>query len=559
MSIVLHILKKDLRHLWVLAALSVIFSLLETVGWYWAVIPYAGGMSLFVGQIIPVVIQFILSVAIVQADPTVGDRAFWRTRPIPYRALLAAKLAFLLVVFVVPSLAVNFYLAASMDAPLPVLAGMVIESTGMILVEALVAALIGSMTENLIQAAAALLGAVLATAVVSAAMPDVPVFSPWRLDIPNHAPRMAALGLYSGLAALILLSHQFATRRTGRTLVALAVLVPAVLFAGTAWPVTIRMAARGPAEPASAPTPSQGVQVMLFPPAQVWSNGYVRDPANGRIFRTQSVAINAAIRSVPDNRIVELDSISSQLLLDGGEQQDFPSNGREYWRYWTSQAQATSLCRHLGLTPPSAESEQVKPHYLRLFAIANEKAKAFWGRRGTLTATLKLHELAFRDDITLPARSGATWVHGGQMWRVGKVGVADGGAVAEIRHMRVTSMLITEGNARPDPWSDVNRHGFVLLNRKKGEFALSTDRWNSQDTPIWAVEMNQKHIKFGDRWQAGGGVVKGPIDDAWLADAELVILAAEPAGTLTKSVVLENFVLPAAEESQESAPAPFWQ
>src|ERR1019366_7378463 len=111
MSVTLHIIRKDLRHFWVLATLSVVFSLLETLGWYWAVIPFAGGFSsLFVGQIIPVVIQFILSVAVVQADPTVGDRAFWRTRPIPPGALLSAKLAFLFLVFAVPSLLVNIYL-----------------------------------------------------------------------------------------------------------------------------------------------------------------------------------------------------------------------------------------------------------------------------------------------------------------------------------------------------------------------------------------------------------------------------------------------------------------
>ena len=81
MSLVLHILRKDLRHLWALALAGVIFSLLSTLGWYWDLWPHSSGLATFIGsQIAPMVILFILSVAVVQSDPTVGDRAFWRTR-----------------------------------------------------------------------------------------------------------------------------------------------------------------------------------------------------------------------------------------------------------------------------------------------------------------------------------------------------------------------------------------------------------------------------------------------------------------------------------------------
>ena len=237
--------------MWVLAALSVAFSLVATLGWYWNIMPSSGSFVFFmIGQVIPVIIQFILVVTIIQADPTVGDRAFWRTRPISPGSLLSAKLLFLLAVFAVPSLAVNLYIAASMDAPMRVLIGMVIESTGMILVEGLVAALIGSMTQSLIQAAAALLAAVVAATAVSTIFPDLHLFTPWRLDIPGHAPRLAAVGLYGGAAALLLIAHQFATRRSGRTIAFLIILAPVVLFAGTNWPVTIGTA---PTQPAGLP------------------------------------------------------------------------------------------------------------------------------------------------------------------------------------------------------------------------------------------------------------------------------------------------------------------
>ena len=299
---------------------------------------------------------------------------------------------------------------------------------------------------------------------------------------------------------------------------------------------------------------------MLIPPVQVWSNGRERDPMTGRIVKVHTIFINAAVRSVPEGRIVQLDSISAGVIFENGERHDFSTNSSVYWHFWTNLAQATSICQALGLMPPALENEKLQAHTLRLFSIADEKSKAFLGRRGTLSATLKLEELAFHQDVSMPARPGASSVHNGQKWSVGDVSVVEGHAVADLRHLRLSSMLITDGAARADYyWSEAFRHGFVLLNRKRGEFALSTDRWNSADTPIWTLDINMKHIKFGDPWAIGGSMVKVPMDDAWLADAELIILTAEPAGTLSKTVTLENFEIPRPDDAPDAAPAPFWQ
>jgi hypothetical protein len=558
MSTVIHLLRKDLRHLWALALAGVAFSLISTIGWYWDLWPIAPGMLVLVAsQIMPMVILFIASVAVVQSDPTVGDRAFWRTRPVSPGALLAAKALFLLLVFGLPSLLVNLYLAVSMDAPAPVVLGMVTESTGMILVECLIAALAAALTSSLIQAAALMLATAIALLVVASIGSFPLLFVPWRMDMPGNAPRVAAVELFGGMAALVLVAHQFLTRRTARTAVLLVVLIPIVLFSGGRWPVSIASGSLEPGEPPKLQV-SSGAQLMLVPPAVTWSEGWAKSPVAGKSVRAHTVAINAAIRSVPEGRIIQVDSITSSIRFPGGAELSPETVGRENWPYWSSQTQAEAICRALGLAAPSPSAVPEWQPKLRLFTVINQRAVELAGRRGTLTATLKLDERAFRTLVSLPARDGAHWTHDGQMWRVRSITVQKGDAVAWVQHLRATSILITRGTARPD-YNLAYKYGFVLLNRSRGEFALSTQRWASPDTPQWNVSMTHREVDFGQRRTVGGAPADGPLDEAWLSGAELVILQSEAVGSFEKQVTLEDFEIPQVEEAPEAERAPYWQ
>jgi hypothetical protein len=560
MSAVLHLLRKDLRHLWALALAGIVFSLVSTLGWYWDLLPRSSGFLAFVtSQIAPMVILFIASVAVVQSDPAVGDRAFWRTRPIPPGVLLAAKALFLVLVFGLPSLLVNLYLAVSMETPSPVLLAMVVESTGMILAECLVAALAATVTTSLMQAAALMLAAAIAVLAVGALVPLPNLFAPWRLDLPDHAPRMAAVGLFGGFAALILIAHQYLTRRTVRTFVLLAVFIPAVLFSSGRWPVSFRFASLDSSDTVVTPEKSTGVQMMLIPPTITWGYGSVNDPATGRAVRAHTVAMNAAMRSVPEGRIIQVESIASTIRYPDGEELPFGSTGKVYWPFYSGLAQAQAICRELGLVPPAPYPDDSRRPVLRLFSVSNEKAKALSGKRGTLTATLKLYELAFHDVASIPARPGARLVRDGQMWKIRNIEVLKGSIVVALQHLRATSVLITQGPARPDFRSDGYRFGFVLLNRKRGEFSLSNFRWPSEDTPQWTVDINNHNISFGQPWKVGGPPIDTPLDESWISDAEMVIMSAVPVGTFEKQLTLENFEIPQAPDTPDSVPASYWQ
>jgi len=86
----LHILVKDIRGLrWQILAV--------------VAITLAGGYYLYAAPFLIGLAQIFLVVRVIQVDALVGDRQFWVTRPIPWRALLAAKTIFIAVFTAVPT------------------------------------------------------------------------------------------------------------------------------------------------------------------------------------------------------------------------------------------------------------------------------------------------------------------------------------------------------------------------------------------------------------------------------------------------------------------------
>ena len=119
----IHILRKDVRHLWPEIAVSI--CLLIALAWIvphtWptdAPNPLAEQNNLpwlfpvlgaFVRFLIPVVWVVVVS-RLVHDEPLVGDRQFWITRPYTWYNLLASKLLFIVLFLYVPLLVMQAWL-----------------------------------------------------------------------------------------------------------------------------------------------------------------------------------------------------------------------------------------------------------------------------------------------------------------------------------------------------------------------------------------------------------------------------------------------------------------
>ena len=109
MKQMLHIFRKDVRHLWreiaASLALLVAFAWLDIRSWSQ---PYGEGMAtgvsaLLGAEMLPGLVNLLLPlswifliVRVIQGESLVGDRQFWVTRPYDWKQLLAAKTLFVL-------------------------------------------------------------------------------------------------------------------------------------------------------------------------------------------------------------------------------------------------------------------------------------------------------------------------------------------------------------------------------------------------------------------------------------------------------------------------------
>ncbi len=116
MSLALHILRKDIRHLFpeILLTLALTLAFAATAQWGGS-IAYTFGISAL-GVIAPLlrillpIAWLILIARLVHEESLVGDRQFWVSRPYPWPTLLLAKLLFVLAFLVVPFLLMQLYL-----------------------------------------------------------------------------------------------------------------------------------------------------------------------------------------------------------------------------------------------------------------------------------------------------------------------------------------------------------------------------------------------------------------------------------------------------------------
>ena len=124
MNQVLHIFRKDARHLWreiaASLALLVAFAWLDIRSWSQPYGAMATGVSVLLSaEMLPGLVNLLLPVSwiflivrVVQGESLVGDRQFWVTRPYDWKQLLAAKALFVLTFVNFPLLLADAFLLA---------------------------------------------------------------------------------------------------------------------------------------------------------------------------------------------------------------------------------------------------------------------------------------------------------------------------------------------------------------------------------------------------------------------------------------------------------------
>lgn len=549
MNLPIQILAKDLRRYWPLAAAATALIVFETLT------PLRGSnvrlASFDVGEVLATFVKwpliFILVFAVTQEDRTVGDRAFWRTRPIGAWAMLAGKLLFFTLVLTVPAVLASLRIASTLDTPARVTVGILIETTGLMLLAVLASALLASITGTIIQAALAAIGGLVVVAIVGAIREGlastIVIRLPWDTDVAYPGGRVAFACVLACVALTALLAHQFITRRTGRTVGLLFVAAPLVLGASVIWSFDLSRPSRAAAFPDHPLAPSPNLAFTFETPARVFGNGWTFDAPARREVPEMGVTLYADLEGAIPGRYFEVVEAQSTLHLRDGRDIAFspaPQWGNSEWNRIQFH---DAICRSLGIPLPEIPPGPRSQGTVRIFNLPRAQLVSLGGSRGRLDTTIVLGESIFREDFRLPLHNHATRHEPGSSWELSSFAITDGHLEISLRYRRATTMLSAGGDSRPDvdPFPSDPRT-YVVFNRQRGEYAsgpLTYHQWLPG-----VVSLSRNFVRYESVLSADRTARGHPFDAAWLADAEFVVLRPERIGKTEKTVTVEDFEIP---------------
>ncbi len=318
----LHIFRKDVRGLWIYIAQVLVMTVLFAIaGSLRAARPIDPKLSDFDSAFgfLMLLVWAILVGMLIQAEPLVGDRHFWLTRPYSWRSLLAAKLMFLGAFILLPKLLADMVILSSHGfAPLPLLPGLVSRVAAIAVYDLLPVALIAALSPNF-------LTFVLTTCSAVGALFSLTFVLTGLQWSERMAPRIWT-AQYAGCAALALtglalLVWQFARRRTLRTLAcAMAALVVFPLVAHLAFSWTNQFAIQSRL---ASLHPAPGSFKVSFDPAAVWESNVISGTDGDR-----TIELALHITGAPTGTVPVLEGARFTLQTPSGS---FAPGGQEPW------------------------------------------------------------------------------------------------------------------------------------------------------------------------------------------------------------------------------------
>ena len=503
---------------------------------------------------------FMLIPLVVQTHPLVGSDAFWMTRPIPPRTLLASKLILLVAVIVVIPVACELALMAAYKVPPRRMAAVAVQTTLWQALYLAVVMALAALTRNLARFAVLFGGLLLTLALTAVVMVTIAIA---RMDdaaavgvatLSTGQPPSSAGDPTSGIvfllvivaAGLALLMVQYATRSTRRSaLVGVAGLVAAWLLPSV-WPWPLlqpRLYAPDWAAADSMLKLSADPQSVAFDTGdpwtmrkRVWSIGRALIRLEGiQPGWLPSVTVAGAVLELnPDVHLSSPGVAHTVSVPIGGENRP-PLRG-------VVQA-ALGVGRLATQDPPERERAVV---LMIREADFTRYAPGTGLYRGRAVVELTREEVVG----TLPVQAGATFQDGPYRVFVDEVRSASGSLGIRVRISDARSSF----DRRPTP-----TYALYLRNQQRREAVGSSYVYTQHNTLLTRLLPGLVYGNGGSSSSNGfsvtGAFIRFPpgyppsekdrldIDDAWIAGAEIVIVRSTAGGSVPRSLEIRDFPL----------------
>lgn len=535
MNLVLHIFKKDVRHLrgllvaWLLLVLlqiglsgSGLASLSDNVAWQVTfnllavLIPILQGLLIF--AIVPLLIQ---------DEPLVGTTAFWSTRPISRNVLLRSKALYcggLLVLL--PLLIELMVLAANRASPGQLglaVPEILLSRLNLLLMVAALAVLTSTYARFVFLAVLGFIGYMLIQFGLQIAMlfvnPTSLIAS--RQNLSLVASQQIASSLFAMLGFGAVVTHQYLCRRTLRSVLLLLLTIAGIL----ALPFTWKWDFMSPPPPElSAEFAPEGMDVLLERQTLDVSDHFRMSSREGR-----QKNIRGRIRvsgGVPGHTFQPEVARATFTFSDGFQATNVQSFYGPFSRDWDRAALSHALDGRIivgntGLIYSSAD----------LFTMEEADFDARADQTGSLDATITVH--IFRYEVTgeIPLKPNHRIELGAEQAVIADV-LEDPAGCSVILRERSLRLLFDRSASVKDPFGSRSVL-YVLRNPVRREIALPSDDFGRGFDLILSrqqrLTVRSVSLKYGEGWHE-------QITPEWLADAELVRVEAVRIGQVEKTL-----------------------
>ena len=477
-----------------------------------------------------IVMMGVITVQLVQSDPVTGSTAFWMTKPISRVGLFAAKLVFALLTVVVLPMLVSGALAVALGvaggAVVPVVLTVVAWQLCLMAVVFLVASITAGFARFLLVGAVLIVGVSGVATYVGPPLRDYALrgrSSMTLVDTQFWVLLVLTTALCLGVA---LYQHIRMNLRRTVGLTVLAALLLLVVVSGWPWDLLARPSMsvdRGALNPAS-------VALSLDPATKIQPQriflSYRRERPTLRLFGGFTYA------GTPQGIFLEPTRVESRLRFAGGP--EITTRGESRMRPWNKPEALGSqdlIIRALGDGPWTSLSVPPGHGLEPVLAEVPEAAYSQHAREaGVYSAVVALDAYRWQLRAELPLRAGASCRlnPGRAVFReIGRVG-----NVYQVMLSEVTVVNTARARSRMEGQ-------YVLRNRTRRQvlfpFAITVPAaWDPMVFPLGS-QLRVLHTFLRVRNPA--------VDDAWLAEADLVRIEPVYLGQFTAPLRVDNLVL----------------
>lgn len=552
-NIVLLQIRKDIRHFrWLLMGWFGLIALQIVAGtmdlWVSNYLVYKVVAMVFIplAPLLQTTLLAIFVCLLIQDEPQVGSTAFWFTRPISRLELISAKGLFMGLFFLVPALLVELLLLACHGtAPYHIILAVpeIILEQFSIIVPCWILAAVTSRFAFFVLAG---IGAMAFNGVIA----FIISMSKWvtlkTFDIEDLSLYQCA-GIITSLlvaaAGIGIIIYQYLARKTRYTVVfALILLIsmPAITYG---WKWNFLKSKIAPVDKTMVNPDNISLQPDL-------NSFYTSDDYRPQLFgnRKQSKTIRCGLKvaGLPPGLVVNVKDLRAIKMKFGdsdisGLVTNIPK--RSAYEVLGIDNKDKSDAAEQTLGTALVNRENYGDANVSLLQINNDEYLKYQSVSGTYSAEAILAASRYDKAAELPLKKGTRYDKGSEHIVINDILRETGGCSIILRNIKV-SMLFDRNKEAVIPSLPSVDTVYVLVNRKRGEAFLPDRNWMN------IGKMFQSHSK---RLQADMDEIKfscikehrtlPEINDAWLADATLVILKTVKLGEFSKPINIENFSL----------------